>query len=629
MSKDRISQLANELLRAKYTYYNIKHPGDLEPLVLTDKIYDAKETELRSLDSDHWVLKMVGAPVVQSEWQKAKHDIPMGSLNKVNTPAELTDWAKDKSGTWLVCEKLDGISINCVYENGKLIQAVTRGDGTTGENIFVNVSRMNGVVSDLKNNFNGSLRGEIIMLKSVWQQHFSDKANPRNAASGVSKRLDSVDVDKLNVLFYQVIGDVDFKSEVDQFKWLKKAKVGVPNYWQFKTIDEVNAHWRNYQDTDRKNLDYDIDGLVVRMNDMTAQMALGDKDLRPLGAIAFKFDNESKETTILNIVWQVGNSGRLTPVATVEPTHLVGATVSRASLYNLSYINELGLDVGAKVLISRRNDVIPAIDELIVGTGKIAKPPTKCPECNGSVVMEGENLSCTNSWNCRAQIIGRLQNWVNELNLLEWGSTLLEKLVDANLVENVADLYNLSVEDIANLDRLGEKTATKCLKILDDNSEIPLEVFLGALSIPLIGQSTIKLLMKAGHDTLDKIEALSVADMEKISGIGPQRAQSLVDGLIDNEILIEDLFDNGVGIKPIVHGTLSGASLCFTGSMVNKRPILEKMVADAGGEVKSSVGKGLTYLVIADVNSTSSKATAAKKLGVTLISELEFLELVQ
>ena len=630
MSTNRIKELADELLRAKYTYYNIKMPDGMQPLVLTDKVYDAKEAELRSLDANHWILKIVGAPQTQSEWKKAKHQIPMGSLNKVNLPTELTDWAKDKAcKSWFVTQKLDGLSLEVVYEHGKVVQAITRGDGETGEDITVNAIRMGGVNSDLGFDFNGSLRGEIIMTKSTWKTHFPDKANPRNAASGVSKRLDGVDVDKLDVLFYTVLGDVDFKTEVEQFKWLTKHQCGTPEYWTFKTIDEVGDFWREYQDNEREKLDYDIDGLVVRINDLADQMALGDKDLRPLGAMAFKFDNETRESVLRGITWQVGNSGRLTPVATVDPVQLVGATVTRASLYNMSYIEELGLDIGAKVLVARANDVIPRIEELVKGTGTIAKAPTKCPECDGKVREDGENLVCTNHEHCPAQIKGRIKNWIKELNLLEWGDTLVDKLVEAKKVRNVADLYLLEVDDIANLDRLGEKTAKKCLDILWNNKEVALEVFLGALSIPMIGQSTIKAIMNAGCDDLTKFGQLSAAEFEQVPGVGPTKAKFLADGLRHNQKLILALLDNGVEIKEKIVGTLTGKSVCFTGSMKNKRPVLEKMAADAGADVKGSVGKGLTYLVIADPNSTSSKAVAARKLGTTLISEDDFLDLVK
>ncbi len=623
MSKDRIKELEDKIIQARIDYYN-NQP------VYSDKVYDAWIDELRRLDPNNKAVTAVGAPVVASEWKKAKHQIPMGSLNKVNLPVELLDWGKDKDcNSWLVVEKLDGLSIEVIYERGKVVQTLTRGDGEIGEDITVNVIRMGGVNPDLKEDFNGSLRGEIIMLKSIHQKYFADKANPRNAASGVSKRLDGVNVDKLNILFYQVLGDMDFKTETEQFDWLTKHKVGIPNTWSFKTLAEVNKHWRTYQDKDRDKLDYDIDGLVIRIDDMAKQMAWGDKDLRPLGAIAFKFDNATAESTIREINFQIGNSGRLTPVATFDPVQLVGATVTRASLYNMSYIEELGLDIGATVLIARANDVIPRVEELIKGTGTVMKAPTHCPECNGTIKEEGENLLCTNTLGCRSQIIGRIKNWVNELNLLEWGDQLIEKLVDTKLVVNVPDLYKLTVDQLANLDRMGEKSAQKCYDILWASKEVPLEVFLGGLSIPMIGQSTIKAIMNEGCDTLTKFGQLNAAQFEQVPGVGPTKAESLANGLKNNQQLILNLLDNGVKIKGKIVGTMTGKSVCFTGSMVNKRPVLEKMAAEAGADVKNSVGKGLTLLVIADPNSTSSKAQAARKMGTRLISENEFLDLVK
>jgi DNA ligase (NAD+) len=634
MSQNRIQELENKIFKARTDYYN--H----QPTV-SDKVYDAWVDELRLLDPSNKAVTAIGAPVVPSEWKKAKHQIPMGSLDKVNTPAELLKWANDMApgDKLFVTEKLDGLSIEVVYENGSLRQAITRGDGETGEDVTVNVVKMGGIHSHLRSvtgkgtyhnsTFTGSLRGEIIMCKSNHKLHFSDKANPRNAASGTCKRLDGVGVEYLDVLFYQVLGDVDFKFETDQFDWLEKYGCQTPNRWTFNNAEEVNKHWRQYQDTTRDKLDYDIDGLVVRVNDMEKQMVLGDKDMRPKGAIAFKFDNEYRESVIRDITWQVGNSGRLTPVATVDPVLLVGAMVSRASIYNMAYIEELGLDVGATVLVSRANDVIPRIEELVKSTGSIAKAPDKCPCCGTDTLMVGENLTCTNSSGCLPQIMGRIKNWIKELNLLEWGDTLIEKLVTTETVTNVADLYLLSVDDLADLDRMGQKSAQKCYDILWAHTEVPLEVFLGALSIPSIGQSTIKLIMKAGCDTLEKFGQLSAAEFEQVPGVGPVKAKLLADGLKHNQQLILDILDNGVSIKTRATGTLTNKSVCFTGSMKMKRPLLEKMAADAGADVKSSVGKGLTYLVIADTNSTSSKAVTARKLGTTLVSEEEFLELVK
>jgi DNA ligase (NAD+) len=486
---------------------------------------------------------------------------------------------------------------------------------------------MNGVNAKLTNSFSGSLRGEIIMLKSVWKADFADKANPRNAASGVSKRLDSVGVEKLHILFYQALGDVDFKTELEQMQWLSTNGLAIPDYWHFNTIPEVNQHWRDYQDQQRAQLDYDIDGLVIRLNNLEAQLALGDKDLRPLGAIAFKFDNETRESAIREITWQVGNSGRLTPVATLDPVHLVGATITRASLYNLGYIQELGLDVGAKVLVARANDVIPRVEELVVGTGTVAQAPSVCPACQGVTKKEGENLVCTNTQNCRSQIIGRIKNWITELNLLEWGDTLVEKLVDSQKVTTVADLYRLQPTDIANLDRLGDKTAKKCLDILWSQVNLPLEVFLAALSIPLIGQSTIKAIINEGCDTLEKFGQLDAEAFAQVPGVGPTKAKSLADGLKTNQSLILDLLGAGISIKDKVQGKLTGCRIAITGSTKHKRADLEKFIMDHGGENKSSVGKSCTHLVIADTNSTSAKAVAARKLGIVLVNEDSLLNL--
>ena len=624
MSQDRIKELENKIFKARTDYYN--H----QPTV-SDKVYDAWVDELRTLDPANKAVTSIGAPVVPSEWKKAKHQIPMGSLDKVNTPVELTKWADDMaSGEKLfVTEKLDGLSIELIYEDGSLHQAITRGDGETGEDVTVNVVKMSGVHSHLKHKFNGSLRGEIIMKKSIHKKYFADKANPRNAASGTCKRLDGVGVEHLDILFYQVLGDVDFKTEVKQFQWLENNGFNTPNFWTFQTVTEVNDHWRDYQDHDREKLDYDIDGLVVRLNDMAKQIALGDKDMRPKGAIAFKFDNESRESVIKSITWQVGNSGRLTPVATVDPVVLVGATVTRASIYNMAYIEELGLDVGATVLVARANDVIPRIEELVKGTGTIAKAPKHCPECGGFTKMDGENLTCTNTQLCPAQIVGRIKNWIKELNLLEWGDTLVEKLVESKKVHTVADLYTLTVADLANLDRMGQKSAQKCYDILWANKEVALDIFLGALSIPMIGASTIKSIMNAGCDNLEKFGQLKAEHFEQVPGVGPTKAKFLAEGLLHNQKLILQILENGVKIKDKIVGTLTGKSVCFTGSMKNKRPILEKMALDAGADLKGSVGKGLTYLVIADPNSTSSKAQAARKLGTTLISEDDFLDLVK
>lgn len=630
MSKLRIKELSELIVKARNDYYN-------DQPTVSDKVFDAWVDELRDLEPNHTAVTSVGAPIAPTVWQKAKHQIPMGSLDKVNTPDEFAKWVNDTcpNEDLFVCEKLDGLSVELIYENGKFVQGITRGDGEIGEDISSNVINMGGVQKTIKgSNFTGSLRGEIILTKSKHKKYFADKANPRNAASGVSKRLDGVGSEHLDVLLYQVLGDVDFETEEDQYIFLKKHGFKTPNYqtvvWgtNKQSADAlVIEAWKAYQGPVRDNLDYDIDGLVIRISDFAKQMALGDKDLRPKGAKAFKFENEARESVIREIHWQVGNSGRLTPVAIVDPVSLVGATITRASIYNLAYIYALGIGVGAKVLVVRANDVIPRIEEVIKKPASLEKGPTHCPECNGAVVMDGENLVCTNSDDCPAQVKGRIKNWVSELNILELGTTLIDKMVDTKLIANVSDLYTLTVDQIASLDRMGDKSAKNVYESLWKINPITLDMFIGALSIPMIGSSSIRLLMDAGYDSLDKILNLTTSEIEDIKGMGPARADSLVKGLKKYKKVIRSLLDNGLKIKDKVIGSLTGKSFCFTGSMKNKRPVLEQMVVDAGGTVKSSVGKGLAYLVIDDVNSTSSKATAAKKIGTKLLSEDEFLRM--
>ena len=617
--EEKIKDLADKIMQARHDYYN----GEAK---VSDRVFDSWYDELKALDPSNPAITKVGATPV-SEWEKVKHKVPMPSLNKVNTPGELESWSnRCPNQQYLVLDKLDGLSINCAYEDGILVKATTRGDGITGENIIANVKNMIGVKRVL-GNFTGSLRGEILLTKSLHQKHFSDKANPRNAASGISKRLDSVGSQYLTVMFYEVIGDVEFKTELEQLDWIKNQGLTTPQYTYCKTVSDVVLLWNNYQKTIRSELDYDLDGLVVRINDIAIQQSLGSLSSRPAGTIAFKFDAESRTTTIKDLVWQTGSSGRVSPVAVFDPVLLSGATISKASVYNYSYIQELGIDIGAEVLVARNNDVIPSVVEVVTSTGKIASKPQKCPECGTKLTIDGEYILCPNVETCPKQVSGRLKNWINQHNLLEWGDTLLERLVDIGKVKTVVDLYRLSVDELSQVDRMGQKSASKCLKILWDNSEVSLENFLGGLSIPMVGASIVKMVMNAGYDTLESIQGLTISQLENVNGLGPAKAESLHNGLDKNKQLISDLLSAGVKIKAKAKGKLSGKSFAITGTLSMKRAEVEKLIEDNGGQVRSSVNKD-TILIIADVNSTSSKATSARKLGAQLIDENKLLEMV-
>jgi len=617
---NKIKELEEKILDAQTAYYNGSG-------ILSDDEYDALIYELSTLDKNNIVLNKIGAEP-SKEWKKENHSYPLGSLNKVNTPNEMTDWLKSINQPVVVMEKLDGLSIGCEYVNGKLVKSPLRGNGYEGEDILSNVLKMKGVVSNL-GNFTGTLRGEIVLTKSDFNSHFKETKNPRNTASGVCRRLDGEGSEHLTLIFYQMYGDHNFTKESEILDYLKSNNINVPNYKICNTDKEVNQFWQDYQNSVRDSLNWEIDGLVVVINDINVQNSLGEHNLRPKGKMAFKFANQFIKTTVKNITWTIGNSGRVTPICWVEPVNLLGSTVSKASVYNIAYINQLGLDIGAEVLICKANEIIPKIEKVVKSTGTIVNIPTHCHECNNKLEMQGEYLTCTNVSSCPAHLTGRIENWVSELNLLEFGGSLISKLVDSGKVKDVSDLYLLSVEDLASLERMGEKSAQKCFDILWSNIELPIDLLLGALSIPMIGRSTIKLVVASGCDTLDKFYQASVEDFEKIDGLGPVKAKSLFDGLRNNKDLINRLLANGIEIKEKIQGVLSGKSIAFTGEMVNKRAILEKMASDAGANVKNSVGKGLNFLVINDLNSTSSKAVNAKKFGTSLISENDFLNMIK
>jgi DNA ligase (NAD+) len=622
MSKQvRIEELEANVTSASLAYYN-------DVPTVTDAVYDAWRDELSLLKPDSYVLKLVGAPAV-GEWLKVRHLFTMGSLDKVQSPDELVLWAKKVQRTpgdqLLVTEKLDGISISLRFEDGLLVQALTRGDGTVGEDITPNVRRMKGVPKSVGVSGQLVVRGEILLLKEDHKNHFSDKANPRNAASGISKRLNGKGSEHLSVVTYQIVDGIELSTEGAQFQELYRLGFKIPSWSIVDGAEQVGVIWERYQEELRDQLPFEIDGLVIRLNDLTYQMSLGDTHGRPNGAVAFKFSPPARETTARDLIWQVGGTGRITPVAVFDAVNLLGAEVTRASLYNQAYIDQIGFDIGAKILVARANDVIPRVSEVLASTGTVAKAPSRCPVCSSETARDGEYVVCQNVAECPAQVTGRLKQWIAEQGVLEWGEALLQKLVDQGLVRGVADLYKVSQADIAGLDRMAQKSAENAYKALWASSPMTLENLLGGLSIPLCATSTITLITSAGYDSLDKIGAATVEQLQAIPGVGPKRAQALSHWFRQHGASAYAVLAAGVLLKSRSAGPLSGKSVCFTGKSERKRAELEKLASDAGALVKSSVGKGLTYLVLADPDSTSSKAVAARENGTTCISEASFV----
>ena len=632
----RVAELVKLLRKYKDAYYN----GT--PLV-SDAAYDALEDELRELEPSHDFLKSVGAPApAVTAWEKARHAIPMGSLNKAVDEEEFRAWAqrcndlgkkdklKDITKDLFVTEKLDGLSLAVTYDKGKLVDAITRGDGEVGERITPNAKRMKGVspkVMGKHANASVTVRGEIILRLSDMKKAFPGAANPRNQASGTSKRFDGQGCEHLTVLFYDLDG-IDYKNEVEKFKILEELGLHVPNFKATDLDGALKLH-QEYSKTKRAKLDYEIDGLVVRANDNHVQHMLGELGGRPRGAIAYKFASQAKVTTLIDIVWETGSSGRVSPVAVVKPVVLAGATVQRASLHNAGMIAELDIGIGDEILVSRRNDVIPYVEEVVTKKGKTAKPPSKCPTCSAGLEKVGEYLACRNYKKCQALIEGRIENWIDAQGILEWGDKLINQLVEAKLVNEPADLYKLKPQQIANLERRGMVIAQKVLDNLRATLPLSLPKFLAALGIENFGLQTAKTIANAGFDSLDKVQAATQAELSAIPGVGPAKGKAVFEGLKDRKDEIKRLL--AVGVVPVAKaqgGPLAGLTFCFTGALSKPRKEFEQMVEERGGTLLAGVTKDLKYLVMADPASGSSKAQKAAKYGTECIDEAGFFALI-
>jgi len=632
--------------------------------LMSDAEYDALEDQLRDAAPDHPFLKRVGSKPNESGWTKVNHEAPMGSLNKGNTIEEIGEWISDRQGklkdwigasvehpvsrsnalravdtaTMVVSDKCDGLSLSLKYVEGKLVQALTRGDGFVGEDITRNVLLMKGVVTDM-HDFTGHLRGEIVLFRSD-HAALPEYKNPRNAAVGISKRQsDPSQCSALTVLHYQVIkqGGKQPKNKATEFRLLEKLGCAVPQWYEVEAKAEaIGRLYDEYVESKRDDIDYDIDGLVIEFNDPDHMDILGDRDGRPKGAIAFKFPHMQRTTTLRDVVWQVGKSGRITPVAIFDPVDLAGATVKQASLHNISNMERLAgmqgtnlLGTGDTILVSRRNDVIPYVEALVETSGPDVDgfdAPLECPSCSYKLERDGEYLVCENSGVCQAQMVGSIRRWVEKLGIKDVGDAVVEAMV-AGGVKEIADLYGVikNPEAMAEMDvggkRLGLSTAKRIKKNLEAKMELRLSDFLGSLGIPLCGRSMCEILTDSNNVTLQDLREMPEDHFSAIPKVGAKKAGAFFEGLHAREQLIDNLLRAGIVLKkPVVGGKLTGKTFCFSG--IRDKP-MEAAIADAGGAVKGSVSKTLSYLVVLDKTSTTGKPKKARDYGVPLITMAE------
>ena len=651
-SKGRVAALEAEIRRHRQLYYN-------ETPEISDDEFDALEQELRELDPDSPVLREVGVAPGGADARSAaglptkKHRIPMGSLDKI-TVDRLDFWSGKSGPRFLVQEKLDGISMEFEYKKGKLIDAITRGDGFAGEVVTHNAVSFKNVSKKLDASFTGSVRGEVIVRLSDFEKHFvgKDFANPRNTVSGtVRKKHGDRSLNRFfEIQFYDVVtDDRDFTTEREKMEYLRDV-LGLPlavSHFDCD-VDAVRAIYDRYQGTDGKpglrfELDYEIDGLVLRTDSLARQRELGSRANRPRFAVAYKFPSEGKETVLEAVDWSLGLTARVTPVARLKPVVIAGVTVSNASLHNVDYVKAMELHLGDVVLVERKGDVIPKVMRVVEKRGtKAPRIPAACPTCEAELEFTGKHLICPNP-DCPGKEYGDIFKWIREMEIDSLGEKWVRILIEQGLLEDPADLYSLQVEDLLPLERMGETLATKFVTNIQETRRPGLDRFIAALNIPEFSGQRAQMLIDAGYDSLERLQQATVDELAAVKGFGEILAERAVAGLSARRERIERLFAAGIEVREPERrevGTqpFEGLKFCFTGAVRREheatgkpftRKALQAVVEQLGGKAASGVSADLDYLVMANPDSKSSKANKARKLGTEILGEDAFFEMVE
>ncbi|UUC45386.1 NAD-dependent DNA ligase LigA [Flavobacterium cerinum] len=659
-----IQTLREELNQHNYNYYVLDNP------TISDYEFDLKLKELQELESKHpeyfdedSPTQRVGGTITKN-FETVFHEYRMYSLDNSYSKEDLLDWEKRAQkilgdvALEYTCElKYDGASITISYENGKLKRAVTRGDGFQGDDVTNNIKTIKAVPISLKGDFppKFDIRGEIILPFAGFEKMNQELieigetpySNPRNTASGSLKLQDSAEVAKrpLDCLLYAIVGQqLPFQS---QFEGLEKAR-----NWGFKVpkqahlarnmeeVFEFIDHW----DVHRHELPYETDGVVIKVNSLQYQDELGYTAKSPRWAIAYKFKAEQVSTRLLSIAYQVGRTGAITPVANLEPVQLAGTIVKRASLHNADQIEKLDIRIGDTVFVEKGGEIIPKIIAVDLENRQEDSQKTvyitHCPECQTELVRkEGEAQHyCPNFYGCPPQIIGRIQHYISRkaMDIEGLGGETVALLYNNGLVLDYADLYELKKEQVVPLERMAEKSADNLIKGIEKSKEIPFERVLFALGIRYVGETVAKKLAKH-YKTIDAIAQANLTDLVLVDEIGEKIAQSVVEFFANdsNKVIIERLKTFGVQLEMGAHhdtavsDLLSGKTFVVSGVFEKfSRDDLKKAIEDNGGKLGSSISKKTDY-VVAGANMGPSKLEKASQLNIPIISEDDFLIMIQ
>jgi DNA ligase (NAD+) len=696
-AKARHAELAEEIRRHDHAYYVLAQPG------ISDHQYDRLYHELLDLEKQFPELatpdspsQRVGGEPVKA-FKPVKHLVPMLSLDNTYSQEELREFVNrvqrilpNETLDWMVEPKVDGIAISLRYENGVFTVGATRGDGTTGDDITPNLKTIRSIPQRLINrrdaetqrkktgaatapqHLSGEIpgllevRGEVYLTKTGFEKLNAERkaageetfANPRNAAAGSLKQLDPRVAAKrpLDIVIYG-LGKIENPEEPhshdEMLAWLKSLGFKIPERtWHCKSADELVAAIEEL-DRIRKKFAYETDGAVIKLNSYTQREKAGFTAKAPRWAIAYKYAAEQAETKLNAITIQVGRTGKLTPVAELEPTFLAGSTISRATLHNEDYIKQKDIRIGDTVTIEKAGEVIPAVVDVVLtkrsGKETVFHFPTVCPECGSKVTKAGQRAAdetltprleenvdwrCPNP-DCPAQVLGRLEHWCSRgaMDIEGGGEVLMRQLVKAGLVRDVADLYSVKLNELSNLERMGEKSAQNFLDGVQASKSRDMWRLLYGLGILHVGTGVAKALGRH-FATLDDVFGASEEQLVEAEDIGEVIARSIVQwhGDSQNRKLIERLRKAGLNFKSELFqprakaGPLAGKTFVLTGTLPNlKREEAAAKIEAAGGKVSGSVSKKTDFVVAGE--EAGSKLEKARKLGVRVVSESEFLQL--
>lgn len=653
-------------LREKLNHYNHLYYVENAPTV-SDYEFDCMLRQLQELEQQHPEFADPNSPTARvgsdlsNAFKSVDHTFPMLSLQNTYSLDELHEWVekitKEVGEVEFVCElKFDGTAISLTYEDGRLLRAVTRGDGSRGDDVTENVRTIRSIPLMLNGNDFPSyfeIRGEIFMPYASFERLNAEReqneeppfANPRNAAAGTLKQQQSKIVAQrgLDCTLYQIAGkDLQLTSHYESLEAAKR--------WGFKISDKIKVcrntaeidDFINYWDTERKALPFPTDGVVIKVNRFADRKALGSTAKAPKWAVAYKFKAEQALTRLLKVSYQVGRTGAITPVANLEPVLLAGTTVKRATLHNADQIMALDLREGDMVYVEKGGEIIPKITGVELSQRNEESKPlqyiTHCPECGAELVRyEGEAKHyCPNQSHCRPQILGRIIHFIRRkaMNIEGLGEETIELLFKNSLINNIADLYDLRAEQLATLPRLGEKSARNIMQSLQLSLEVPFHRVLFALGIRFIGETTAKYIATHFKD-MDSVMGASKEELIEAEEVGDKIADSIIDYMHDeqNLIIIERLRRAGLKFKieekAQASSSLAGLNFVISGSFsLHSRDELKALIEAHGGKNLAAVSANTSYLLAGD-KIGPSKLQKATKLGIKIISEEEFLKMIE